>query len=135
MTSCTRQFKMRHRSLIVVVFKGLLLRSLSIVELKDLEEYVLAEGDAFSALMRKFATMDSVDGTITPSEVDITVPDLTVTINELQIRPEIFGGMLAMLDMYDYTWLGDNEPKLLQFTDTGFTYHWEAIMEYTLDLA
>lgn len=103
--------------------------------LKDLEEYVLAEGDAFSALMRKFATMDSVDGTITPSEVDITVPDLTVTINELQIRPEIFGGMLAMLDMYDYTWLGDNEPKLLQFTDTGFTYHWEAIMEYTLDLA
>ena len=65
MTSCTRQFKMRHRSLIVVVFKGLLLRSLSIVELKDLEEYVLAEGDAFSALMRKFATMDSVDGTIT----------------------------------------------------------------------
>ena len=102
--------------------------------LKDLTEYVLPEGDGFSALMRKFASMNSIEGTITPSKVDITASDLSVVINEMKIRPEILGGMLAMLDMYDYTWIKEGEPKLLQFTDTGFTYHWEALSDYTLDL-
>ena len=32
--SSTRQFRMRHRSLMVVVFRGLFFRSLSIVELE-----------------------------------------------------------------------------------------------------
>ena len=102
--------------------------------LKDLEKYVLPEGDAFSALMRKFASMTSIEGTITPTEVDISAPDLAAVINEMKIRPEILGGMLAMLDIYDYTWIKEGEPKLLQFTDTGFTYHWEALSDYTLDL-
>lgn len=102
--------------------------------LKDLEKYVLPEGDAFSALMRKFASMTSIEGTITPTEVDISAPDLAAVINEMKIRPEILGGMLAMLDIYDYTWMKEGEPKLLQFTDTGFTYHWEALSDYTLDL-
>ena len=102
--------------------------------LNDLEKYVLPEGDAFSALMRKFASMSSIKGTITPSEVDISAPDLANVINEMKIRPEILGGMLAMLDMYDYTWIKEDEPKLLQFTDTGFSFHWEALSDYTLDL-
>lgn len=102
--------------------------------LKDLKEYVLPEGDAFSALMRKFASMDSIEGTITPTEVNISAPDLVAVINEMKIRPEILGGMLAMLDMYDYTWLKEGESKLLQFTDAGFTYHWKALSDYTLDL-
>ena len=83
------------------------------------------DGDEMSALMRKFATLDSVTGTIETTKVDIVVEDANQLLDELSMQPEAFGKVLAMLDMYDYTNLFDGATeadKLLQFTERGFTY-------------
>lgn len=95
-------------------------------KLTDMLTYVVdTDGDEMSALMRKFATLDSVTGTIETTKVDIVVEDANQLLDELSMQPEAFGKVLAMLDMYDYTNLFDGATeadKLLQFTERGFTY-------------
>ena len=103
----------------------------------DLLTYVVDEdGDALSALMRKFQTLDAVAGTIAEAQVDIEVTDINALLDELGIEPVILGRILAMLDIYDYSWMS-NDPegtKILKFTDTGFTFQWHSVGYYTLDL-
>lgn len=97
--------------------------------------YVLADdSDYLSALMRQFAACDSVKGTIMTTHVDIEVADVKLLLDELHIQPEVLGRILAMLDVYDYTWLSDSASHLLQFTEYGFTYHWESLTYYVLNL-
>ena len=95
-------------------------------KLTDMLTYVVdTDGDEMSALMQKFATLDSVTGTIETTKVDIVVEDANQLLDELSMQPEAFGKVLAMLDMYDYTNLFDGATeadKLLQFTERGFTY-------------
>lgn len=97
--------------------------------------YVVSDGDDYlSALMRKFSSVKSVTGTISTTSVDIEVEDVAELLDELHIKPDVLGRILAMLDIYDYTWLSDSSEPLLQFTEHGFTYHWESITQYVLDL-
>lgn len=113
----------------------------SIAQLQQQAQYVLSyvvakDEDKFSALMSKFSTMSSVSGTITNTEVDIVVNDIDAFVVEMgDLRPQILGGILAVLNAYDYSWLDDNEPNFLQFTETGFTFHWKAIGNYSLNLS
>lgn len=102
----------------------------------DLLTYVIAEDqDYISALMRKLSTVKSVAGTIETTSVNIQVDDIDDLLNELEIQAETLGRILAMLDIYDYSWLSDNEDdKFLQFTDNGFTYNWKSSANYILDL-
>lgn len=102
----------------------------------ELLTYVLAEDqDYISALMRKLSTVKSVTGKIEATSVNIQVNDVDSLLNELEIQPETLGRILAMLDIYDYSWLSDSEDdKFLQFTDNGFTYNWKSSANYTLDL-
>lgn len=95
--------------------------------------YVVSDGD-LSALMRKFSDTKSVTGTISTTFVDIEVSDVALLLDELHIKPDVLGRILAMLDIYDYTWLSDDAAPLLQFTERGFTYHWESLTQYVLDL-
>lgn len=104
----------------------------------DLLTYVVDEdGDELSALMRKFQTLDAVSGTIEKDQVDIEVTDINLLLDELGIQPAILGRILAMLDVYDYSWMS-NDPegnKILKFTDAGFTFQWHSVGGYyTLDL-
>lgn len=98
----------------------------ALTKLTDMLTYVVdTDGDEMSALMQKFATLDSVTGTIETTKVDIVVEDANQLLDELSMQPEAFGKVLAMLDMYDYTNLFDGATeadKLLQFTERGFTY-------------
>lgn len=102
----------------------------------DLLTYVLSEDqDYISALMRKFSALESVVGTIEIKKVNIQVDDIDKLLNELGIQPETLGRILAMLDIYDYSWLSDSgDNKFLQFTNTGFTYNWTAVGDKTLVL-
>lgn len=102
----------------------------------DLLTYVIEEDqDYISALMRKFSTLNSIDGTIDSKSVKIQVSNIDMLLEELGIQPETLGRILAMLDIYDYSWLSDSEDdKFLQFTDTGFTYSWNAVGDKTLVL-
>lgn len=98
-------------------------------------KYVLSDGgDYLSALMRQFSEVKSVTGTITTTHVDIVTNDVSELLTELHIRPDVLGRILAMLDIYDYTWLSDNSEPLLQFTEYGFTYRWESVAQYVLNL-
>lgn len=103
----------------------------------DLLAYVLDDKQDYqSALMRKFLTVNSVSGTIDSASVDIEVSNIDGLLQELGIQPATLGRILAMLDIYDYTWLSDgNADKLLSFTDEGFTYTWSAIGDYRLNLS
>lgn len=47
---------------------------------------------------------------------------------------QVWGGMLAVLNIYDYSRIDSNESSLLQFTESGFTFHWSAVGSYKLDL-
>ena len=98
----------------------------ALAKLTDMLTYVVdTDGDEMSALMRKFATLDSVTGTIETTKVDIVVEDADKLLDELSMQPEAFGKVLAALDMYDYTNLFDDATeadKPLQFTERGFTY-------------
>lgn len=97
--------------------------------------YVVSDGDDYlSALMRKFSTTKSVEGIISTTSVDIAVADVAELLDELHIKPDVLGRVLAMLDIYDYSWLSDSSEPLLQFTEYGFTYHWESLTQYILDL-
>lgn len=97
--------------------------------------YVVSDGDDYlSALMRKFSAAKSVTGTISTTSVDIEVVDVAELLDELHIKPDVLGRILAMLDIYDYTWLSDSSEPLLQFTEHGFAYHWESLTQYILDL-
>lgn len=101
---------------------------------RDLLSY-LAEEDMLSALMRKFQKLSSVTGEIDRTKVDIEVANTDDLLEELGIRPEVMGKILAMLDIYDASWLmGDEGKKNLQFTDTGFTFSWTAVGAYSLSL-
>lgn len=102
----------------------------------DLLVYVIEENqDYISALMRKFSALESVAGTIETKKVNIQANDVDKLLNELGIQPETLGRILAMLDIYDYSWLSDSEDdKFLKFTDDGFTYNWSAVGDKTLDL-
>ena len=96
-------------------------------------EYVVdADDDKLSALMRKFQTMSSVSGTIEPKSIAIEVSDISEFVDEIGLTPQTVGYLLAMLDVYDYSWLGGDE--LLQFTDTGFTFNWKAVGAYEMSL-
>ena len=97
--------------------------------------YVLAEDqDYISALMKKLSTVKSVTGKIEATSVSIQVNDIDSLLNELEIQAETLGRILAMLDIYDYSWLSDDADKFLKFTDNGFTYNWKSSANYTLDL-
>ena len=101
----------------------------------DLLTYVLEEDqDYLSALMKRFKQTEYVKGTIDVSSVDIAVEDIQALLDELSIRPETLGRILAMLDIYDFSWLSSDSGKFLQFTDTGFTYKWSAVGDYKLTL-
>lgn len=102
----------------------------------DLLTYVIEEDqDYISALMRKFSTLNSIDGTIDAKSVKIQANNIDTLLEELSIQPKTLGRILAMLDIYDYSWLSDSEDdKFLQFTDTGFTYSWTAVGDKILNL-
>lgn len=102
----------------------------------DLLTYVVDEDDdSLSALMRKFKQVKSVEGEISETSVNISVRNVQDLLDELSIAPETLGRILAMLDIYDYSWLSSNEDdKFLQFTDTGFTFKWSAVGEKKLNL-
>lgn len=100
---------------------------------EDFLEYVVdVDGDKLSALMRRFQSMDSVTGLIEPTTVSIEVNDISQFVTELGLSDKAVGYVLAVVDIYDYSWLGGNE--LLQFTDTGFTFNWTAVGSYELTL-
>lgn len=113
--------------------------NLSIDELQEKAQYVLeyvtADDDHLSALMRKFSSMNSVSGTITPTSVDISVDNMAEFVAEMGLRAEVVGGVLAVIKNYDYSWIDPDSSELLQFTDNGFTFHWEAVGQYTLQLS
>lgn len=97
-------------------------------------EYVIEpDGDKLSALMCKLQKMRTVSGTIEPTKISIEVKDLSDFVTELRLSPKAVGYVLAMLDIYDYSWLGGE--KFLQFTKTGFTYQWTAVGDYKLNLS
>lgn len=100
---------------------------------KTLMYVVDEDDDHLSALMRMFSSSKYVTGTIDAKTVDIMVDNIDLLLEELHIQPDVLGKILAMLDIYDYTWLSDEDP-LLQFTDTGFTYHWKDLTEHPLEL-
>lgn len=103
---------------------------------QDVLEYVIADdGDYLSALMRKFQTTKSVSGTITETEVDIVVEDMDTFVQEMGLKAKLVGGVLSVIKQYDYSWIDDSAPDLLQFTEDGFTFHWKAVGPYALKLS
>lgn len=102
---------------------------------KKLLKYLVPENeDKLSAIMRKFKTMDSVEGKITKKEVDIVVTDMDRFVDQMDLKTEYVGGVLAALECYDYSWVDDDAEKFLQFTDDGFTFKWKAVGNYELSL-
>ena len=100
---------------------------------KKLLKYLVPEDeDKLSAIMKKFKSMDSVDGKITETEVNIRVTDMDKFVDEMELKAEYVGGVLAALECYDYSWVDDNAEKFLQFTDDGFTFTWKAVGNYKL---
>ena len=100
----------------------------------ELQKFIVSsKGDKLSALMRKFKTMQSVEGTIEEKKVSIVVNDMEAFVDEIKLQPKVVGGILAMLDIYDYSWLGDGK-KLIQFTENGFTFDWVSVVDYSLKL-
>lgn len=92
------------------------------------------KSDRLSALMKKFKKMSSVSGTINSTEIDIVVEDMDSFIKELGLTDKAIGGILAFLNIYDYSWVDSNSENALHFTETGFTFKWKAIGEYSLTL-
>lgn len=115
-------------------FENMSTRQLQLKAQKILNFIVPKDEDYLSALMKQFNKMSSVSGTITPTKVDITVKNMDAFVKEIGLKDTIVGGMLAVLEIYDYSWLDPDSPKLLQFTETGFTFHWQAVGEYSLKL-
>lgn len=98
-------------------------------------EFIVPESsDRFSALMKKFKKMSSVSGIITTTEVDIVVNDMDAFVKELGLTDKIVGGVLAILNLYDYSWIDPNTESALQFTENGFIFHWKAVGDYKLSL-
>ncbi len=84
--------------------------------------------------MRKFATMESVKGTIEPQSVDIYVDDMELFVKELNMRTSVTGGVLTVLNLYDFNWR-DEEKRAFQFTENGFTFTWSAVGPYSMTLS
>lgn len=100
---------------------------------EDFLAYVVDDdGDKLSALMSRFQSMDSVKGLIEPTKVSIEVSDISQFVAELGLSNKAVGYVLAVVDIYDYSWLGGDE--FLQFTDAGFTFNWTAVGSYELTL-
>ena len=98
-------------------------------------EFIVPESsDRFNALMKKFKKMSSVSGTITATEVNIVVKNMDSFVKELGLTDKTTGGVLAILNMYDYSWIDPNTESALQFTENGFTFHWKAVGDYKLSL-
>lgn len=92
-------------------------------------EFIVPDSeDKLSALMQKFAVMDSVAGTITPTKVAITVEDMDTFVAELGLCKKATGYVLAMLNIYKF---GGNA---IEFTETGFKFSWTAIGAYKLKI-
>ena len=90
--------------------------------------------DRLSALMKKFKQMNSVSGKITTTEINIEVKDMDKFVKEIGLLDSSVGGVLAMLNIYDYSWIDTKENSLLQFTETGFTFNWKSVGDYKLSL-
>ncbi len=99
-----------------------------------LEFIVPDSSDRLSALMKKFKKMSSVTGTIKTTEINIVVKDMDKFVKEMGLTDKIVGGVLAILNSYDYSWLDDNADSAVQFTENGFTFKWRAVGNYKLSL-
>lgn len=68
---------------------------------ENAKEFIVTE-NPFDALMRKFETLNSVDGTFDGSSntYEFFISDLTACAEELQISEEMLGYILALLDEY-----------------------------------
>lgn len=99
--------------------------TMSIYQLKNKANEMLKfiedeDNDRLSALMRKFRTMSSVSGTITEREVDIEVCDIESFRKEIGMNERTIGQILTVFKIYCAN---------LEFTENGFTLHWNAIGE------
>lgn len=108
-------------------------------EIQDMAQSALKfivskDDDKLSALMKKFKTMKSVKGTIESTKIDIVVTDMNQFVKEMGLRADVVGGVLAMLNTYDYSWIDTDNKKMLQFTENGFTFKWKAVGDYKMKL-